>query len=117
MAVTYPTIVYGTGSSINTNPRTIKTEFGDGYQQVIADGINFLPRSGTLEHPLIDNATAATLLAFLRSNSAGQVVTIKNLMEDPTGASTLNVRIVNWSHSFDGITQNYSVNFIEAFSV
>lgn len=116
MAVTYPTIIYGTNSTISTTPRTIKTEYGDGYQQVIADGINYLPRSGTLEHPLIDNATAATLLAFLRTNSNGTVVTILNKMEDPTGASTLNVRIVSWSHSFDGITQNYSVNFIEAFS-
>lgn len=116
MATAYPTIIYGQGSTITTSPRTIKSEFGDGYQQVIADGINYLPRSGTLEHPYIDNATAATLLSFLRSNSAGQVVTIKNLMEDPSGATTLNVRIINWSHSFDGITQTYNVNFVEAFN-
>lgn len=116
MASTYPTIVYGQGSNITTTPRTIGSPFGDGYQQVIADGINFLPRSGTLEHPLIDNATAATLLAFLRANSAGQIVTIINYMEDPTGATTLNVRIRSWGHGQDGITQNYSVNFEEAFS-
>lgn len=115
MAVTYPTIVYGQNSSITTTPRLISSDFGDGYQSVFADGINYLPRTGTLEHPLLDNTEAATLLAFLRANSAGQVVTIKNMMEDPTGATNLNVYILNWSHTQDGITQNYSVNFREVF--
>jgi len=116
MAVAYPDILYGQGSSIQTEPRLIMSDFGDGYQQVIADGINYLPRSGTLEHPLMNNTKASQLLTFLRANSAGQVVTIKNFMEDPTGATTLNVRITNWSHNQNGITQNYYVNFREAFS-
>jgi phage-related protein len=116
MAIAYPTIVYGQGSSIETQPRLIMSDFGDGYQQVIADGINYLPRTGTLEHPLLNNTKAAEILAFLRANSAGQVVTIINYMEDPTGATTLNVRINNWSHTQTGITQNYYVNFREAFS-
>lgn len=116
MATAYPTIIYGQGSSITTNPRTISSNYGDGYQSVIADGINFLPRSGTLEHPLIENSVAATLLAFLRANAAGQVVTIINYMEDPTGATNLNVRITSWSRQTDGITQTYNVNFVEAFS-
>lgn len=116
MAVTYPTIIYGQGSRIDTAPRLIETTYGDGYQQVIPDGINYLPRSGSLEHPFIDNATAATLLAFLRENSGGQVVAIKNYMEDPTGSTTLNVRLKNWSKTTDGITNTYNVNFVEAFS-
>jgi phage-related protein len=116
MATAYPTIIYGQASNITTTPRNIETEFGDGYQQVVADGINALPRTGTLEHPFIDNATAASLLAFLRANANGQVVTIKNYMEDPTGATTLNVRITGWSRASDGITHTYNVNFREAFS-
>lgn len=116
MAVTYPTIIYGQGSSINTTPRTISSPYGDGYQAVVADGINYLPRTGTLEHPLIENSVASTLLTFLRANSAGQVVTIVNYMEDPTGATNLNVRITSWGRTTDGITQTYNVNFVEAFS-
>lgn len=116
MAVAYPTIIYGQGSTIATAPRTIETSFGDGYQQVIPDGINYLPRSGSLEHPLIDSATAQSLLAFLRANSGGQVVAIKNYMEDSSGNTTLNVRIRSWSKSTDGITETYNVNFVEAFS-
>lgn len=117
MATTYPTIIYGQGSRIDTNPRTIESPYGDGYQAVAADGINYLPRSGSLEHPLIDNPTAATLLAFLRSNSSGQIVTIINYMEDATGASTLNVRIKSWSKTTDGIVNTYIVNFVEAFGL
>lgn len=116
MATTYPTIVYGTGSTIDTNPRTVSTDFNDGYQLVIGDGINNMPRTGTLEHPLIDQATATTLLTFLRANSTGQVVTIKNMMEDSSGSTTLNVRITNWSSRTDGITWTFTVNFREAFS-
>jgi len=116
MAVSYPTIVYGQSSSITTSPRVIRSEYGDGYGRNIADGINYLPRSGTLVHPLIDNTTAATLLAFLRANNQGIVVTIINYMEDPTGATTLNVRIMDWNHTFDGVTQTYNVNFVEAFA-
>lgn len=116
MAVTYPTIIYGQGSTITTEPKIINSQYGDRYGRNIADGINNLPRSGTLEHPLIDNTTAATLLAFLRANSAGTVITIINYMEDPTGSTTLNVRIPSWSHTFNGITQTYNVNFVEAFS-
>lgn len=115
MATAYPTIIYGQGSRIDTAPRLIETPYGDGYQQVVPDGINYLPRTGTLEHPYIDNATAATLLAFLRANSGGQIVTIINYMEDASGASTLNVRIKSWSKSTDGITNTYNVNFQEAF--
>ena len=116
MATAYPTIIYGQGSRIDTAPRLIETNFGDGYQQVIPDGINYLPRSGSLEHPFIDNSVAATLLAFLRSNAGGQVVTIKNYMEDASGSTTLNVRIKSWSKTTDGITNTYNVNFVEAFS-
>jgi len=117
MAVTYPTIVYGQSSSITTTPRIIRSEYGDGYGRNIGDGINYLPRTGTLVHPLIDNSTAATLLAFLRANPPNiSVVTIINYMEDPTGATTLNVKITDWSHTFDGITQTYNVNFVEAFA-
>jgi phage-related protein len=116
MATAYPTIIYGQSSKIDTSPRLIETSFGDGHQQVTPDGINYLPRSGQLEHPLIDNATSATLLSFLRANSGGQVVSIINYMEDPTGATTLNVRIKSWSKQQDGITNNYTVNFVEAFS-
>lgn len=117
MATAYPTIIYGQGSRIDTAPRLIETSYGDGYQNTIPDGINYLPRSGSLEHPLIDNATALSLLTFLRANSGGQIVSIINYMEDATGATTLNVRIRSWSKQSDGITNTYNVNFTEAFGV
>lgn len=117
MATTYPTIVYGEDSNITTQPRLLGTnlEMGDGYQWVIGDGKNYLPRFVTLVHPLIDDATASTLKTFLRANANGTVVTIKNLMEDPSGAETLNVVILGWNRESDGITHTYTVNFREVF--
>ena len=115
MTISYPVLTYGQGSRLDTVARLISTPYGDGYQQVIGDGINNVPRNGVIEHPLLDNATAATLLAFLRANSQGQIVTMVNWIEDPTGATNITVRIISWTHTLDGITQTYLVTVQEAF--
>lgn len=36
-------------SSKKVNPRVLKAQFGDGYEQRAADMINVLPRSGTIK--------------------------------------------------------------------
>lgn len=110
MAVTYPTVIYGQGSTIDEIPRLIRTKMGDGNQQVIVDGINAIDTSGTIEHPLIDQATQATLRSFYRTN-IGQVVTIKNLMQDYTGATTMNVIITGWQESNQGEVSTFTVDF------
>lgn len=113
MATTYPTVIYGQGSSIDVNPRTISTEYGDGMQKVIPDGINYLLRSGTLEHPLLTASAASTLRTFLLSNMGGQVVTILNKMDDPTGATTMNVYLLKYNQVSAGGLFTISVQFRE----
>lgn len=110
MAVTYPTIIYGEDSTIDETPRLIRTKMGDGNQQVIVDGINPFDVAGTITHPLIDQADAATIRSFIRSN-VGQVVTIKNLMQDNTGATTMNVIITGWTESYVGEVVNLVVSY------
>jgi phage-related protein len=111
MAIAYPIVVYGQDSTIDSNPRLIRTSLGDGNQQVTADGINWLEVSGTLQHPLLDSATASTLRTFLQTNTAGQVVSIVNWMQDYNGSTTLNVILTGWRESFDGVTYNFDVNY------
>ena len=102
MAVTYPTVIYGQDSTIEETPRLIRTKMGDGNQQVIVDGINAFDVNGSIVHPLIDQTTQATLRTFYRTN-IGQVVQIKNMMQDYTGATTMNVIILGWQESNQGV--------------
>ncbi len=111
MAVTYPVVVYGQASSIDTTPRLIRTIMGDGNQAIIVNGINFLDESGQLEHPLLEAADAATLRTFLKTYCNGTVVTIVNWMEDYTGATTMNVILTGYRQAFDGVTYTFTVSY------
>ncbi len=108
MAVTYPTIIYGQDSSVETNPRLIRNKFGDGNQAVIVDGINSLDKAITLVHPLLESSEASTIRTFLETN-VGAVIQIINYMQDYTGATTMNIIVTGWSENFDGVTYTFSV--------
>lgn len=120
----YPSpIMFDQSSTSQTEVRSIASSFGDGYQEVTPDGINYLTRSGVISHTLVPlNATsttvsASTLRTFLRGVAGtNTVVTIPNYFEDPTGATPLNVYIDSWSESYVGTTFNFSISFRESFN-
>lgn len=124
MAIAYiDPIIYGASSRTRYDVRSIKSEFGDGYQDVTPDGINHIVQTGTIVHPLIPlNDTAHTkgatsLRAFLKANcGTNNIITIKNYMEDPTGTATLNVFLDSWTESYDGVLFTFTVNYREAFN-
>ena len=96
--------------------RSNKSTFGDGYQEVTPDGINAIVQSGTIAHQLLSIGDAGTLRTFLRANcGTSEVVVIKNMMEDPTGATSLNVYLNSWTESYIGTHYNFSVAYREAF--
>ena len=125
MAVSYPApIKYDTRSSARYAVRSLTNDFGDGYQEVTPDGINNIVQGGTLVHELIpqnDNATtvgAGTLRTFLKANcGTSNVVQIKNMMEDPTGANTLNVYLNSWTENYTGVYYTFTISYREAFNV
>jgi phage-related protein len=114
MAVIYPTIIYGQESSVNAVPRLIRTNYGDGNQSVIIDGINAINKNITLVHPLLESDVATPLRNFLEAN-IGNVVQIKNMMEDYTGATTMNIIILGWTQEFDGVTYTFTVTGEKVF--
>jgi len=124
MAILYPDpIIYGRSTSNSYQVRSLKSSFGDGYQEVTPDGINHIVQGGVLVHPLIpkldDDKTigADTLRAFLKANcGTSNVVTIKNMMEDPTGATPLNVYLEGWSEKYDGVLFTFNVSYRESFN-
>ena len=113
---TYPAVRYGWDSDFQADPRLIYSTYGDGYQSVIEDGINSLPYTFTLVHLNLTLSDSNTLLAFLRAHSNGDIVTIIDKMSDPTGATTVNARILSWRKMpGNGITHSYEVNLRQAF--
>jgi phage-related protein len=114
MAVTYPTTIYGQESAVQAAPRLIRTNFGDGNQAVIIDGINAINKNITLVHPLLESSDAAIIRNFLEAN-IGQVVNIKNMMEDYSGLTTMNIIILGWTQDFDGVTYTFTVNGEKVF--
>ena len=113
---TYPTLDYDQSSKANYQVRSIKTSFGDGYQEVTPDGINYIVQNGSIIHKLLSITDATTLRTFLRANcGTSEVVVIKNMMEDPTGATNLNVYLNSWSESYIGTHYNFTVSYRESF--
>ena len=117
---TYPvasTLKYNQASKANYTVRSIQSDFGDGYQEVTADGINHIVQGGTLVHQLLSAADASTLRTFLKANcGTSTVVTILNNMEDPTGGTTLDVFLSSWSETYIGTHYNFSVAYRQAFN-
>jgi len=114
---TYPTLDYNQSSKANYTVRSIQSDMGDGYQEVTPDGINYIVQNGTVAHQLLTIAEALTLRNFLKLYAGtSEVVTIKNMMEDPTGATTLDVFLQSWSESYIGTHYNFNVKYRQAFN-
>jgi phage-related protein len=118
MATAYPNIIIGTGSNTQFQVKSLVTDFGDGYQEITPNGINFIVQAGNIQHPLITTAEAATVRNFLKQHvGRNSVVSIPNLMVDPTGATTLNVYLLSWQEAYDGHLFTITVSYREAFNV
>jgi len=114
---TYPTVKYDQRSKANYDVRSIQSDFGDGYQEVTPDGINYIVQNGTIAHQLLTLSEASTLRNFLKANcGTSNLVTIINYMEDPTGATTLNVYLQSWSETYIGTHYNFNVKYRQAFN-
>lgn len=124
MATVYPSpIIYGRTSTTSNIVSSLKSDFGDGYQEVTADGINHIKQTGVLVHPLIpletDSKTigATELRDFLKSVcGTSNVVWIKNYMVDPTGDTATLVYLDSWSEAYDGVLFTFNVKYREAFN-
>lgn len=125
MAVTYPiNIKYNDRSTSTYNVRANRNNFGDGYQEVVADGINNIVRTGTLVHTLIpwatnvDSVGALDLRTFLRTNcGTSNVVTLVDYMEYPAGdGPALYAYLDSWTESYTGTYYTFSVAYRESFN-
>lgn len=57
------------GAQAAYKPRVRKSQFGDGYEQRMADGINSRPQSWSLQFANRDDSTTASILSFLETRN------------------------------------------------
>ncbi|MDN4590843.1 hypothetical protein DBA29_20390 [Xenophilus aerolatus] len=83
-------------SQRKTTPRSISCQFGDGYEQIRPDGINYLVDEWSIQYEALNATERATLVNVLRSVGAWDYLTWT-----PIGSSTpLKWRVVGgWTES------------------
>jgi phage-related protein len=106
-----------TSASFQVTPRVVEAQYGDGYAQRRADGINTQAREWTVEMQETDPKTASDVLTFLQARNGVDVFN----WTPPRSSQTLNVICPTWSSSYgtqvmDGSRQmNITMTFREVF--
>ena len=63
------------GSNFEAEPRVLLAQFGDGYNQRAADGINNVLHKGNVTWENLTRDEAATLISFLRERAGWKPIT------------------------------------------
>ena len=100
-------------SAMTHEPRTIITQFGDGYFQRAADGANHEQLIFDVTFKDIPNKEAKSLLSFFEYK--GSVGKFKLTLPDPYGVQKIFVA-TNWTHQFGGFNRNtVTTKVVEVF--
>lgn len=92
------------GSSDKPEVRIRKAEFGDGYTQSTADGLNHVRRVLVLEWPVLEAAEADAIIAFFRTQGG-----YRTFLYTPPGESDpVKWTCEDWPKSYLG-SSRYSV--------
>ena len=105
---TFPTnIEFGRSSGYETTLRSLIAQFGDGYKQVAADGINTASRRWRLVTEPLETADYDTVDAFLRDN-AGTTFT----WTPPLEADTVEVTCEAFSTAYVGGSSERRISMV-----
>lgn len=89
------------GTSKDTKPRVIKSQYGDGYSQRIKDGINSIVRSWPVTIKARSLAEADEIEAFLEARAGVEAFS----WTPPNGATAVKVICGSW-HRQDRVTSS-----------
>ena len=92
------TIVPDKGLSKTNTPVIFRAEFGDGYEQRIANGINTLDQTMSVSFSTRPKAEIDDLVAFFES--LGGVSKFEMIIDDTNGAETIKVTCKSWSQTW-----------------
>lgn len=97
----YPTLTlaFSPNSKYNQEPDLLISEFGDGFIQRTANGINNVDKKYNIRQTTVNTSEGNTLRSFLVNNSGGQAVTVPLYNVDSTGSTTADFYVLTWSET------------------
>lgn len=112
---TYPAIPLSQASTFEQDQRVLESQFGDGYSQRAADGINSVVVKGKIVHENITTAELNTLLAFW--NTQGRILPFT--LTIPYSGVATKMRFVSSLNisALAGDIYNVSVDVIQTFDL
>jgi phage-related protein len=100
-------------TSGSQEPRLLESQFGDGYSQRAADGLNNQPYSLSLTWENVTSTQATTLLDFFRAK--GGVTPF--LFTPPLSATEKQWLCKKWDWSYSAATLSVTATFNESFDI
>lgn len=85
-------------SALSQEPRILEAKFGDGYEEIVEDGVNHASKTWKLSFNNISHATADLVIDFFETNETWLTPFD---WTDPDGELG-RYRCDEWSKSFDG---------------
>lgn len=102
------------GSSAKTKCRVLSTNFGDGYRQRAADGINAAPVSWSLSFQHLDSEDVEDILSFFDEKGGHEAFQ----WTPPGGTTALKWTCSEWDHTPEpGGRGSISATFIQEFDL
>lgn len=89
------------GLNSSNTPRTFTVEFGDGYEQRIANGINALAQSFSVSFNTRPKAEIDDIIAFFVNKAGVTAFSFTYADSNNSGETTIKVVCEDWSQSWD----------------
>ena len=89
------------GLNSSNTPRTFTVEFGDGYEQRIANGINALQQSFSVSFDTRPKAEIDDIIAFFVNKAGVTAFSFTYADSNNSGETTIKVVCEDWSQSWD----------------
>lgn len=89
------------GLNSSNTPRTFTVEFGDGYEQRVANGINALAQSFSVSFDTRPKAEIDDIIAFFVNKAGVTAFSFTYADSNNSGETTIKVVCEDWSQSWD----------------
>lgn len=89
------------GLNSSNTPRTFTVEFGDGYEQRVANGINALQQSFSVSFNTRPKAEIDDIIAFFVNKAGVTAFSFTYADSNNSGETTIKVVCEDWSQSWD----------------
>lgn len=97
-----PPVLPSPGTSIGSKPKLRVAEFGEGYSQIVRDGLNHIKKDLSLTWDVLTNHQADDIVAFFEERGGDKPFWFK-----PTNGSLMKWRCEEWTDKIadDGVRQ------------